>query len=796
MIGQTISHYHVLRKLGGGGMGVVYEAEDLKLHRHVALKFLPEEVSQDRHAVERFQREARAASALSHPHICTIHDIDQHQGRDFIVLELLEGRTLKDRIAGRPMESEEVARLAIQIAEALEIAHGKGILHRDIKPANIFVTENDQVKVLDFGLAKLLRQASEQTATESFTRTQGVAGTLPYMAPEQLRDQKIDARADIYAFGAVLYEMATGKRPFREEVEAQLIDSILHKPPAAPARLNPDVSPRLEDIILKCLEKDSTNRYQSAKEVAVDLRRFLTPSSVVAAAAGRPRVRWRLAAMTGAASVLLIVGVLVGLNVGGVRERLTGRAGPPRVESLAVLPLENLSRDAEQDYFADGMTEELITDLSKIGALRVISRTSVAHYKGTKKTVPEIARELNVDGILEGSVQRAGDRVRITAQLIYAPSDRHLWAESYERDLHDVLALQSDVARAIANEIKVTLTPQEQTGLTNARTVNPEAHEAYLKGRYYLNKPTEESVNKAMEYFQRSLSIDASYAPAHAGLADGYYGLSNLRLPPREAMPKAREETLKALQLDPTLADAHTSLAIVKTFYDWQWAEAEAEFKRALQLNPSYAPAHFEYGMYLTGMGRFDEAISEFKRALQVDPLSIGPISAIGDTYYYDRQYDLAIAHYRKALEADPNFFPSHWALAWVYEQKGMLNEAIVESKEAVRLGGGPAAKALLGHVCAVAGKKSEALQILRQLEEQSGKSFVSSYDLATIYLALGQKEQALSLLEQSYEERAESLVWLKVDPVFDSLRSERRFQSLLYHLGLLPLTPPPTSSS
>ena len=456
MIGQTISHYRIVEKLGGGGMGVVFKAEDTNLRRFVALKVLPNELSKDRHAVERFQREARAASALNHSNICTVHDIGEHQGQQFIVMELLEGRTLKHCIAKRPLETEQAAKLGMQIADALEAAHAKGIVHRDIKPEKILVSDRGHVKLLDFGLAKLLHPVSEETLTQSETQGQGAAGTLPYIAPEQLQGQSVDARADIYAVGVVLYEMATGQRPFRAESSVRLIADILHSPPPRPRWVRQAVPPRLEEAILKCLEKDPENRYQSAKELAVDLRRLAAPSTV----AGKPpllpeRLRLKRAMVIGGVTLLAVLVVLFALNVGGWRQRLLYSTGPPKIQSLAVLPLENLSGDPTQDYFADGMTEELTTELAQIGALRVISRTSVAHYKGAHKTLPEIARELRVDAVVAGSVERSGDRVRITAQLIEAATDRTLWARSYQESLTDVLSLQDEVARAIASEISI-----------------------------------------------------------------------------------------------------------------------------------------------------------------------------------------------------------------------------------------------------------------------------------------------------------------------------------------------------
>jgi len=784
MIGRRLGHYRIVQKIGAGGMGEVYRANDEQLDRDVALKVLPIGALADETARKRFRKEAQALAKLSHPNIGVVHEFDTHDSVDFLAMEYIPGSTLREKLAAGSLPEKEVATLGGQIAAALEEAHEQGVVHRDLKPGNILVTPKGQAKVLDFGLAKLLKQAGDTSATETLTETQAGAGTLPYMAPEQLRGEAADARTDIFALGNILYEMATGERPFGEALASRLIEAILREAPAAPRAVNPRVSAELERIILKCSEKDPENRFQSAKELAVDLRRLVSPSAVLPIAARRRFAQYygRHAIMVAFLAVVLIAVMLVGLNVGGTRDRLLGRTAPPPIESLAVLPLANLSGDPTQEYFADGMTDALIINLSRISALRVISRTSAMRMKGSHESLQKIARALNVDAIVEGSVLRSGDQVRISAELIDARADRTLWTNAYEGNLQDILALQSRTAQAIAQEIRIQLAPNEQARLAKTRRIDPGAYQLYLKGRFYWNKRSKDAMMKSLDFFQQAIAKDPSDAQAYAGLAEAYLTLVGYHaLAPQEAYPLAETAARKALELDESLAEAHSALAVVIMDYRWKWEEGFREFERAIQLNPGYATAHQWHAEALMRIGRSQEAIAEIQRAQELDPLSL-PITAVhGVVYDYARRPDEAITQLRKAVEMDESFYPAHVFLGWSYEQKEMYAEAIAELQNASESSGGePFADGSLAHACALAGQKTRATQLLNKLKSEAGTRYVDPFEIGLIYAGLGDKDQAFTWIDKAFAGHTHGITLLKTDPRLDSLRPDPRFQNLL----------------
>jgi serine/threonine-protein kinase len=812
IVGKQIGRYQVLSGIGRGGMGEVFLAQDTSLGRKVALKLLRRDFTRNEERLRRFRQEARAASALNHPNILTIHEIGQEDSLHFMATEYVEGETLRQHIGRARMPLGQTLDVAVQVASALAAAHQAGIIHRDVKPENIMLRTDGYVKVLDFGLAKLAQPKTVETAAPTLPKVETepgvIMGTVSYMSPEQARGLAVDARTDIWSLGVMIYEMAAGRQPFEGETSSDVMSLILQKEPPPLAYSSPEVPGELERIVTKALRKDKEERYQTIKDLLIDLRnlrRELELSAEMERSApptGRAMSSGQSAAATAAASWerkrrlralrrLLAISTLAAL-VAGLIYLLLLRASPtttsPNIRSVAVLPLENLSGDSSQDYFADGMTDEMIANLGKIGALRVTSRTSVMQYKGVKKPLPEIARALNVEGVIEGSVMRVGQRVRITAQLIEAKADRQLWSESYERDARDILALQDEVARAIAEAVKVKLAPQERMRLSSVRSVDPEAQEAYFKGRYHASKRNEEGLRTAITYYQEAIAKDKLYPLPHIGLADAYQALGTFMvgaLPPTESFPKVEAAAREALNLDETLAEGHTFLAVMQ-LYRWEWREAEQGFKRSLELNPSYALAHSWYAQYLASQARFDEARAEAMRARELDPLSPYIIQNVAFIAYYARQYDETIEYSRQALELDPNYVWARWRRGTAYVMQSRFEEAIEEGERAAALSHrSPPALSFLGMAYGRAGRRGEAQQVLKELVELSNRTYVNPFSFFSIHIALGQNDQALKRLEEAVQGHLSGMIFIRVNPELDPIRSDPRFKELVRSMGL-----------
>jgi TolB-like protein/Tfp pilus assembly protein PilF/predicted Ser/Thr protein kinase len=789
MIGRTISHYSILEQLGAGGMGEVYKAQDTRLRRVVALKFVAESLSGDPRAVEQFRREALAASAINHPHICVVYDIGEHDGRGFIAMEFLNGTPLNRLVAGAPLPTAQVLELGIELADALDAAHNHGILHRDIKPANIFVTEGGHAKLLDFGVARQLpgREVSVGTTVDQLSSPGAVVGTLGYMSPEQLRGESLDARSDLFSLGAVLYEMTAGRPAFGGVAAGTIHDLILNRMPASLGRVNPDAPPRLEEIIFKALEKDRRLRYQSAADLRADLQRVkrdCDASAVFpAAAADAPTAgarRWRNPYVLAAGVVALVACLAAGWSY-------WRPARADAIDSVAVLPFVNTSGDPDTEYLSDGITESLINALSQVRNVRVTARGTVFRYKGTAVDPQTIGRALGVRAVLSGRLLERDGTLIVRTELTDVSNGTQLWGGQYNRRLADVFGLQDALSQEISDKLRLRLTVEDKQRLTKRYTDNASAYQLYLKGLYHWNKRSADGVQRAVEYFNQAIDADPTYALAYAGLADTYNFMSFVDLlTPREAVPKSRAAATKALEIDSSLAQAHISLAYIGFTYDWDWSAATGHFDRAIALDREAVMDHVYYPFYLTVGGRSDEAIAVARRALDRDPISASLSHTLAVQLVLARRLEDGIEECRRTIELDSNFGFAYDVLGSALAARGRYLEALPVATKAVALSRGAALPlAGLGFIHARLGHIDEARRILQTLAPTSAQASRPAVALAVVHVGLGENARALDWLDTAYQERSIRLAYLRREPVWDALRQEPRFKELLSRISL-----------
>jgi len=732
--------YQIIEEIGKGGMGRVYKAVDNELNRIVALKMISPELSSTPEIIKRFKKELILASKVNHKNVCRIYDLGEAEGIKFISMQFIDGQDLKQFIIQSSKLIEEKAIVITkQICEALQAAHDVGVIHRDLKPRNIMLDKVGKAYVMDFGIARSID-------AKEVTKPGLVIGTPHYMSPEQAAGKKADQRSDIYSLGAIMYEMLTGKPPFTSDTIAGLLHKQINKPPAPPSRISPQISMGIQDIIMKCLQKEPEERFESADDILKTINK-----------------------------------VTLEIRPAAMYLRISKN-------SIAVLPFVNLSPQKDQEYFCDGLAEELINSLTKIKDLRVVARASAFSFKGRELDIREIGKTLNVANVLEGSVRKAGNKLRITAQLSNVEDGYQIWSERYDREMDDVFAIQDEISLEIVNKLRIKLGGEEKSMLIRRYTEDLEAYNIYLRGRFYLNKRTKEGLETANQYFEQAIEKNPTYALAYAGIADYYTLLGWFRyLPPNEAFPRAEAAAKKAIEIDESLAEARTSLAWVRTNYNWAWFAAEKEFKRAIELKPSYAVAHQWYSNYLGALGRHEESIAEAKRAQELDPLSLYITFNLGNMLYLARQYDRAKDECQKTLEMDPNFLPARIFLALPYVQKGMYEEAFAEIEKATKIIGKntPRTLSMLGYINSVSGKRDEAKKILEKLFKLLKKKYVSAWSIASIYAGLGQKKQVFEWLEKAYEKRDQWMKFLKVEPLFDSIRADSGYLDLLHRIGL-----------
>jgi serine/threonine protein kinase/tetratricopeptide (TPR) repeat protein len=779
--GDRLGPYEILAPIGAGGMGEVYRARDFRLDREVAVKVLPEHLANDPQALARFEQEAKAVAALSHPNILVLFDVGAHEGMHYAVTELLEGETLRDRLnRAPPLSWRKTIELGVALAEGLAAAHGKDIVHRDIKPANIFLTTGGQVKILDFGLARRQRKTSpeDETVTVSEAQAGAVSGTIGYMSPEQVRGEKVGPSSDIFSLGCVLYEAVSGRRAFAGKSAGDTMAAILKEDPTPISDTGKQAPAELERVIERCLAKHPAQRFHSAHDLAFALKGMLSAvGEKPAAAAGPHRVRLGMSLAIAAAVILAAAGLFYWRS----------RAAKG-IDSIAILPFANRGGNPDTDYLSDGITESLMDSLSELPNLKVMSSSAVSRYKGKEPDVRSVRRELGVRAVLTGRVAQRGENLTVIAELVDASDNSRLWGEQYNRKLADALAVQNEIAHQIVDKLRLRLTNAQIAHITTRQTANPEAYRLYLKGRYFSSQFTPEGLDKGMNYFRQAIALDPTYALAYDGMSYYYTLLEDTSMAPAEVMPKAEEAARKAMELDDSLVEPHVEQAFNYTCYDYDWPAAEREFRRAFSLNPNYAPAHEFYSWYLISQGRADQAIQEGQRAVELDPLSAEIHSILGWDLYYARRYDQAGTELRKTLELDPNYPPGYSFLGQVYAQQGKLDEAIAVQRKAAEFYGDASAAFPLAEIArdyVLAGKRPEARQALRDLLTRSKRFHVPLYSVAIVYAALGDKDRAFAQLEQAWAQRTQYLDFLKVDPELDSLRSDPRFQDLLRRMHL-----------